>query len=66
METLVGADDGTPMERLARIAALRRDLARAEAAEVRRARQCGMSWAEIGMVLGVSKQAMHKKYGRKS
>jgi hypothetical protein len=66
METLIGADDGTPMERLARIAALRRDLARAEAAEVRHARQCGMSWAEIGVILGVSKQAMHKKYGRKS
>lgn len=66
METLTGADDGTPMERLARIAAMRRDLARAEAAEVRHARQSGMSWAEIGMILGVSKQAMHKKYGRKS
>lgn len=66
METLIGADDETPMERLARIAAMRRDLARAEAAEVRHARRCGMSWAEIGMILGVSKQAMHKKYGRKS
>ena len=66
METLIGADDGTPMERLARIAAMKRDLARTEAAEVRHARQRGMSWAEIGMILGVSKQAMHKKYGRKS
>ena len=66
METLIGADDESPMERLARIAAMRRDLARAEAAEVRHARQRGMSWAEIGMVLGVTKQAMHKKYGRKS
>ena len=66
METMTGADDGAPRGRLARIAAMRRDLARAEAAAVRHARQRGMSWAEIGMILGVSKQAMHKKYGRKS
>ncbi|WP_234353925.1 hypothetical protein [Gordonia iterans] len=54
--------DQTPIEQLARIAALRRDLAREEEVAVRRARIAGLSWAEIGLLLGVSKQAMHKKY----
>lgn len=65
METLVDSQDGdTPVERLTRIATAKRDLARLESAEVRHARLAGMSWAEIGLLLGVSKQAMHKKYGR--
>lgn len=54
--------EGTPVEELARIAGLRRDLARQEEVAVRRARVAGLSWAEIGLLLGVSKQAMHKKY----
>ncbi|MFT3662936.1 MAG: hypothetical protein QM809_16660 [Gordonia sp. (in: high G+C Gram-positive bacteria)] len=54
--------DETPIEQLTRIAALRRDLSRQEEAAVRRARIAGLSWAEIGLLLGVSKQAMHKKY----
>ncbi|WP_448223209.1 hypothetical protein [Gordonia iterans] len=54
--------DQTPIEQLTRIAALRRDLAREEEVAVRRARIAGLSWAEIGLLLGVSKQAMHKKY----
>ncbi len=52
----------TPIEELTRVAALRRDLSRLEEVAVRRARNAGLSWAEIGMLLGVSKQAMHKKY----
>ncbi len=54
--------DQTPIEQLTRIAAQRRDLAREEEVAVRRARIAGLSWAEIGLLLGVSKQAMHKKY----
>lgn len=65
MRTAVGGGDGdTPIGELARIAAKRRDIAREEEVAVRRARIAGMSWAEIGLVLGVSKQAMHKKYRR--
>ncbi|NDZ93172.1 hypothetical protein G3I13_01145 [Streptomyces sp. SID6673] len=63
MKTGIDSDDGdTPIEELARVAALRRDIAREEEVAVRRARHAGLSWAEIGTVLGVSKQAMHKKY----
>ncbi|MCE1180467.1 hypothetical protein ACQP1U_01585 [Actinomycetota bacterium] len=60
----LGDEGGTPIERLARVATAKSEIARAEAAEVRRARLAGMSWAEIGRVLGVSKQALHKKYGK--
>lgn len=57
-------DDDSPVERLAEIARAKAEIAREEAAAVRHARLQGMSWAEIGMVLGVSKQALHKRFGR--
>jgi hypothetical protein len=31
---------------------------------VRRARHAGLSWAEIGTLLGVTRQTMHRKYRR--
>lgn len=43
---------------------IRADLERQEATLVRRARNAGESWAMIAAVLGVSKQAVHQKYGR--
>lgn len=68
MPTIVDADqpEENPIETLARIAAAKEELAREEAVAVRRARVAGLSWAMIGMVLGVSKQAMHQKYGRRA
>ena len=56
--------EGGPLDELMRIAQARHELAQAEAVAVRRARIDGFSWAEIGTILGVSKQAMHKKYGK--
>jgi hypothetical protein len=42
-----------------------RELAeRLEALQVRNARQHGWSWQEIAFFLGVSKQAVHKKYAK--
>lgn len=35
-----------------------------ECRQVRRARDRGWSWAEIGEALQVSRQAVHKKHGR--
>jgi DNA-directed RNA polymerase specialized sigma24 family protein len=67
MRTAVDTDEPneeSPLEELVRIARARQELAAAEAVAVRRARNHGFSWAEIGTMLGVSKQAMHKKYGK--
>lgn len=66
VRTAIGNDDepDTPIGRLAAIAAAKAELAREEAAAVRNARVSGMSWAEIGRVLGVSKQALHKRFGK--
>lgn len=67
MRTAVGTEEPgeeSPLEELMRIARAKHDLAAAEAVAVRRARIQGFSWAEIGTMLGVSKQAMHKKYGK--
>lgn len=47
------------------LAAARDDLARARnryADAVRTARTCGLSWGEIGRVLGVSKQQLHRRF----
>ncbi|MGW4896576.1 RNA polymerase subunit sigma-70 [Kitasatospora sp. NPDC004240] len=43
-----------------------RDLAdRLEALQVRSAREQGWSWQDIAVCLGVSRQAVHKKYARR-
>ena len=39
-------------------------LDRAEAVAVRRARAAGSSWQLIALALEVTRQAVHKKYGR--
>lgn len=65
METTFDFDgEESPVDRLAAIARAKAEIARAEAAAVRHARVHGLSWAEIGTVLGVSRQALHKRFGR--
>lgn len=58
----MGGDDGGVVPELAAIAEAKRELARREEVAVRRARNSGLSWAEIGTLLGVTRQTMHRKY----
>ncbi|MBP2216544.1 AsnC family protein [Arthrobacter sp. CAN_C5] len=65
MKTLVASMDSKgPAEALQIIAELHREVARSEAGLVRNARQAGLSWEAIAQSLGVTKQAVHKKYGK--
>ena len=57
-----GAD---PRTGLRAVRALSRLLEHLEETQVRRARAQGWSWQEIAEVLGVSRQAVHKKHGRR-
>ncbi|MET7886773.1 helix-turn-helix domain-containing protein [Streptomyces avermitilis] len=56
--------DRDPRIGLRAVSALRRLLEQLEAVQVRSARNQGWSWQEIAAELGVSRQAVHKKYGR--
>ena len=57
-----GSDD--PIVALRAVTSLRRELDRLEAVAVRRARNANASWQLIALCLEVSRQAVHKKYGR--
>jgi predicted transcriptional regulator len=46
------------------VASLRALLDVVEELQVRRARELGWSWQQIAALLGVSKQAVHQKYGK--
>jgi len=57
--------DRDPVVGLRAVAALRRLADRLEALQVDNARAHGWSWDEIGAALGVSRQAVHKRYARR-
>jgi DNA-directed RNA polymerase specialized sigma24 family protein len=54
-----------PREGLETVVALRRLLEALEAAQIENAILAGWSWAQIAEVLGVSKQAVHKKHAKR-
>ncbi len=55
-------DDRGVVAELAAVAEAKRELSRREEVAVRRARNLGLTWAEIGTLLGVTRQTMHRKY----
>ena len=68
METTVqiaeGAASQDPETGLRAVAALRALAERLELLQVQNARDLGWSWQEIASRLGVTKQTVHRKYGR--
>ena len=59
------ADTTRPEEGLRAVAALRRFTDTLELVQVEAALRSGMGWAQIAAQLGVSRQAVHKKYARR-
>jgi hypothetical protein len=68
METTVqiaeGAASQDPDVGLRAVAALRALAERLELLQVQNARDLGWSWQDIASCLGVTKQTVHRKYGR--
>jgi hypothetical protein len=60
-QAALGRNPGNGLEAIRR---LRHELERAEEAQVANALASGWSWARIGRALGVSRQAVHRKYAR--
>ncbi|WP_415853779.1 helix-turn-helix domain-containing protein [Sinomonas sp. G460-2] len=54
-----------PAAGLRAVGALRRLAEQVEAVHVAEARRAGWSWEQIGDALGVSRQSVHAKYGKK-
>jgi len=65
LHTLAGESESEdPLAALRAVAALQKEIVLHEAALVRKARNNGYGWQMIATALGVSRQAVHKKYGR--
>jgi DNA-directed RNA polymerase specialized sigma24 family protein len=60
-----GAASTDPDIGLRAVAALRALAERLEILQVQNARERGWSWQEIAQRLGVTKQTVHRKYGRR-
>ena len=63
-ELSAGVDSTDPTEGLRAVASLRKLVDQLERLHVARARGQGWSWQEIALILGVSKQAVHKKHAQ--
>ena len=61
-----GAASNDPDIGLRAVAALRTLTERLEILQVDNARELGWSWQEIALRLGVTKQTVHRKHGRRT
>lgn len=64
-DVVEGAASNDPEVGLRAVAALRRLAEQLEHLQVDNARALGWSWAEIAARLGVTKQTVHRKHGRR-
>ena len=66
LHTLAGeSDNEDPLKALRAVATMRKELDRHEATLVRKSRNLGYGWQMIATALGVTRQAVHKKYGKR-
>jgi DNA-directed RNA polymerase specialized sigma24 family protein len=65
LEIAEAAASSDPDVGLRAVAALRALAERLEALQVQTARELGWSWQDIAERLGVTKQTVHRKYGRR-
>jgi predicted transcriptional regulator len=63
-EVMAQTESDDPEIGLRAVASLRALVEAVEELQVRRARELGWSWQQIAALLGVSKQAVHQKYGK--
>ena len=61
----VASDTSTPTQGLRAVAALRVLVETLELRQVEQALKSGESWSSIGAALGVTRQAVHKKYAQR-
>lgn len=64
-QLLTAAAGDDPAEGLRAVRALRQLADRLEALHVEHARTRGWSWQQVAEALGVSRQAVHKRYGKR-
>ena len=63
-DLVTALDNPDPLLALRASAALQREADLRTEILVRQARVAGCTWAEVAAALGVSRQAVHKRYGR--
>ena len=66
LEIAEGAASNDPDVGLRAVAALRALTERLETLQVENARELGWSWQDIASRLGVTKQTVHRKHGRRT
>ena len=62
-DVVTESGNADPAVGLRAVASLRALVETVEELQVRRARELGWSWQQIAVLLGVSKQAVHQKFG---